>query len=129
MKKLLLSILAACTVLSASPAFARDDFDRRSHRESYREQHYRHNHRGHYQRDYRYVDTGQRYRGSRPGYYNYDGRSYRCRDKGNGGLVLGAIAGGLLGRTIDRDGDRTMGTVGGAVVGGALGRAIDRDCR
>ena len=50
----------------------------------------------------------------------------RCRDKGNGGLVIGAIAGGLLGHEVARD--KTAGTIIGAGVGGLGGRAIDRKC-
>lgn len=41
----------------------------------------------------------------------------KCRRSGTTGTIVGAIAGGLLGRTIDTDGDRTLGTV----IGGAGG--------
>lgn len=56
-----------------------------------------------------------------------DGDQYHCR-RGNGttGLVIGAGAGALLGRTVDTRGDRTVGTVLGAIGGGLLGREIDR---
>ena len=55
-----------------------------------------------------------------------DGR-WRCRrSDGTVGLLVGAGAGALLGRTIDTRGDRTLGTVLGAVGGGLLGREIDR---
>ena len=80
-------------------------------------------------RDRYYADRG-RYYGNR-GYYG--GRGYgRCRDKGTGGTILGAIAGGLLGHEIgngryDR-GDGTTGAIVGAGVGALAGRAIDRDC-
>jgi uncharacterized protein YcfJ len=43
--------------------------------------------------------------------------------------VLGAIAGGLLGRTIDTRGDRTLGTVLGAGAGALAGRAVERSDR
>ncbi|MDP1027705.1 glycine zipper 2TM domain-containing protein [Sphingomonas sp. KR1UV-12] len=60
----------------------------------------------------------------------YDRRDYRdaCRRKGIGstGTVVGAIAGGLLGRTIDTRGDRTMGTLLGAGAGALAGRAVER---
>ena len=90
-------------------------------------------------RDYR--DGRGHYRGDR-GYYRdrgyardrrYYGRGYgRCRDKGTGGTILGAIAGGLLGNEIgngryDR-GDGTTGAIVGAGIGALAGRAIDRDC-
>ena len=63
--------------------------------------------------------------------YYRGGRGY-CRDKGTGGTILGAIAGGLLGNEIgngryDR-GDGTTGAIIGAGVGALAGRAIDRDC-
>lgn len=52
-------------------------------------------------------------------------RSARCaHDKGNGGLVIGGIAGGLLGRSIA--GDKTAGTIIGGGVGALAGREIDR---
>ena len=51
----------------------------------------------------------------------------RCRKpNGTTGLVVGGVAGALLGRTIDTSGDRTIGTLGGAAAGALAGRAIDR---
>jgi hypothetical protein len=55
-----------------------------------------------------------------------DGRYYCRRDNGTTGLVVGAIGGALLGRTIDRYGDRSAGTLLGAIGGGLLGREVDR---
>jgi len=75
--------------------------------------------------DRRYYRQG--YRDGRGSSYRGGRRSYRC-DKGNGGTVIGAIAGGLLGNEVAGRGDRTMGTVIGAGVGAVAGRAIDRDC-
>ena len=55
-----------------------------------------------------------------------DGRT-RCRKPdGTTGLVVGGVAGALLGRTVDTRGDRTLGTLGGAAVGALAGREIDR---
>ncbi|KKI19062.1 MULTISPECIES: glycine zipper 2TM domain-containing protein [Sphingomonas] len=55
-----------------------------------------------------------------------DGR-IRCRKPdGTTGLVVGGVAGALLGRTIDTRGDRTLGTLGGAAVGALAGREIER---
>lgn len=91
----------------------------------------------HSQRDYRHYDRRNNYRnnyryerGRTHAWRGSDGR-YRCRrSDGTTGTVVGAIAGGLLGRTIDRSGDRTLGTVLGGVGGAVLGREIDRkDCR
>ncbi len=83
-----------------------------------------------YERGYDRGYRGDRvYRGDR-GYYN--DRGYRARQKcndGDGGTIVGAIAGGLLGRTIDTRGDRLLGTVLGAGAGALAGRAIDRSDR
>ncbi|WIW90374.1 glycine zipper 2TM domain-containing protein (plasmid) [Sphingobium sp. V4] len=66
----------------------------------------------------RYVD----YRGYR------DDRGYRCRKSGGTtGLLLGGVAGALLGRAIDTRGDRAPGTIIGAGAGALAGRAIDRN--
>lgn len=51
----------------------------------------------------------------------------RCRKpNGTTGLVVGGVAGALLGRTIDTRGDRTVGTLGGAAAGALAGRAVER---
>ena len=55
-----------------------------------------------------------------------DGR-LRCRKSdGTTGLVVGGVAGALLGRTVDSRGDRTLGTLGGAALGALAGRAVER---
>lgn len=84
------------------------------------------NNGGYYDRGY--YDRGSNYdRG-----YNarrYDNRYYyrdrRCSNGGTG-TVIGAIAGGLLGRTVDTRGDRLGGTLIGGVAGALAGRAIDK---
>lgn len=55
-----------------------------------------------------------------------DGRTYCRKSNGSTGLIVGAVGGALVGRTIDTSGDRTLGTLGGAVLGGLAGREIDR---
>lgn len=55
-----------------------------------------------------------------------DGRLRCRRSDGTTGLVVGGVAGALLGRTIDTRGDRTLGTLGGAAAGALAGRAIER---
>lgn len=55
-----------------------------------------------------------------------DGRYYCERENGTTGLVIGAVGGALLGRVIDRDGDRTVGTLLGGALGAVLGREIER---
>ena len=83
--------------------------------------------RGYEQRGY---DRGYRddrvYRGDR-GYYGDRGYrgGQRC-NSGTTGTIVGAIAGGLLGRTVDTRGDRTMGTLLGAGAGALAGRAVER---
>jgi hypothetical protein len=74
-------------------------------------------------RDYR---RGDRYRGDR--YYRGNAR---C-DKGTGGTIIGAVAGGLLGNEVARRGNKTEGSIIGAAVGALAGRAIDKsdsNCR
>jgi hypothetical protein len=52
---------------------------------------------------------------------------YRCKPKGTGGLVIGAVVGGLLGReVVGRRGDRTAGTIVGAGAGALAGRALHK---
>lgn len=58
--------------------------------------------------------------------YSRDRYANRCYDKGNGGLAIGGIAGGLLGNQIAGRGDRTLGTILGAGAGALAGRAIDK---
>lgn len=76
--------------------------------------------RGYYEQGYQ----GREYRGD-DGYARYRPVK-RCSD-GTTGAIVGAIAGGLLGRVIDRGGDRSVGTLVGAGAGGLAGRAIERD--
>ncbi|MDB5696821.1 MAG: hypothetical protein JWN21_2364 [Sphingomonas bacterium] len=80
-------------------------------------QRYRRGYEQNYQREYRGDD----------GYARSRARQ-KCKD-GDGGTIIGAIAGGLLGRTIDNRGDRLLGTVLGAGAGALAGRAIDRSDR
>ena len=65
----------------------------------------------------RYDDQGNGWQNS---------RGERC-GKGTTGLILGAVAGGLLGRAVvGRRGDRTAGLIIGAGAGALAGRAVDR---
>jgi len=75
----------------------------------------RHYHGGHYRE--RRLGRGDRvYRGG-------DGRYYCRRSDGTTGLVIGAIAGGLLGNAIGGD---ALGTLLGAGGGALLGQSVDR---
>ena len=84
-----------------------------------------------YDRGYSQYDRGYDDRFERRQYRDRRGynRRGRCRS-GDTGTILGAVAGGLLGRTIDTRGDRLLGTVLGAGGGALAGRAIERssDC-
>lgn len=77
------------------------------------------------------YDHGYRDRSyDRGGYDHY--RGYRMRQRcndGDGGTLIGAIAGGLLGRSVAGRGDHVLGTVLGAGVGALAGRSIDRSDR
>ena len=62
-------------------------------------------------------------------YRGHDGRYYCRRNDGTTGLVIGGIAGGLLGNAVSGS---TLGTLVGAGGGALLGRSIDRgnvECR
>ncbi|WP_174298613.1 glycine zipper 2TM domain-containing protein [Sphingomonas bacterium] len=86
---------------------------------------------GHYGQDYRQA-YGDAYRDgyNRPprGYREHDqrGRDLRPCRSGTTGTIVGAIAGGLLGRTIDTRGDRSLGTILGLGGGALAGRAVER---
>ena len=76
--------------------------------------------RRHYARDQRINRDTRIWRGS-------DGR-YRCKkDNGTTGLLIGGAVGGLAGHEIAGSGDKLLGTVIGAGAGALLGREIDRD--
>lgn len=71
------------------------------------------------QRERRLSEQDRVYRGQ-------DGRYYCRRPDGSTGLIVGAVAGGVLGNVIAPGGSETLGTIIGAVAGGVAGRAIDR---
>ncbi len=78
-----------------------------------------------YRDDARYRERGMNrndriYRGN-------DGRYYCRRNDGTTGLILGAIAGGVLGNVIAPGDSKTLGTVLGAGGGAVIGRSIGRN--
>ena len=78
-----------------------------------------------YRDDPRYRERGMSrndriYRGN-------DGRYYCRRNDGSTGLILGAIAGGILGNVIAPGDSKTLGTVLGASGGAVIGRSIGRN--
>ncbi|MEO9133281.1 MAG: glycine zipper 2TM domain-containing protein [Sphingomonas sp.] len=59
-------------------------------------------------------------------YRGNDGRYYCKRNDGTTGLIVGAVAGGVLGNVIDGGHSRSVGTILGAIIGGAAGQSIDK---
>lgn len=128
---LAITTAAVSAMAFATPAEARGGYSQgyndgyyqqvRSDRRSYR--------RGDYYRDDRYYDRRDRRRDYRERRrYRDDRRRYRGCDRGTGGTIIGAIAGGLLGNEVARRGDKTEGTIIGGAVGALAGRAIDGNC-
>ena len=107
--------MGATAIIPATPAAAQRYGDR------YYGQRYDGQYRNGYYSDGRYYDRS--YRNS----YDYRARQ-KCKD-GDGGTVIGAIAGGLLGSVIAGRGDKTLGAVLGGAGGALAGRAIDRSDR
>jgi len=97
---------------------------------------------GRVERGQRYYDAARYYR-SGPGYRAYrmgpndrvyrgsDNRYYCRRDDGTTGMIVGAMAGGVLGQIIAPGGYKTLGVLLGAGGGALVGRAIDGgvECR
>lgn len=117
MNRFIIAATLAATTLGAVPALADPP--------SWAPAHGRRAHNGEY-------DSYGRYNEPRPLTNNdrvwrgRDGRYYCKRSNGTTGLVIGAVGGALVGRTIDTRGDRTLGTLLGAAGGALLGREIER---
>ena len=58
-------------------------------------------------------------------YRGSDNRYYCRRDDGTTGLIIGGVAGGVLGNIIAPGGSKTLGTIIGAGAGAVLGKVID----
>ncbi len=129
MKKMIQTAVLATVAavgFAATPAMADDGYYYGGRADTYRP--------GDYYRGNGY-DRGYDNRGYDDRRYNYDRRYARnyqqCRrNSGTTGTILGAIAGGLLGREIGRGGYRnqpsTTGLILGAGAGALAGRAIDK---
>jgi hypothetical protein len=110
---------------------ARDD--RQDGRGDYRRYDYNHPdpRYGGYQAD-RYYRAGGNYRPRRLAandriYRGSDNRYYCRRDDGTTGLIIGGLAGGVLGNVIAPGGSKTLGTILGGGGGALLGRSVDRN--
>jgi hypothetical protein len=111
--------LALISATLATPAMAR-------HNDGYYNNGYGYGNNDGY-RNQGYDDRGYDNRGYDNRSYGYN-NGYRCKKSGTGGLIIGAVAGGLLGRAVvGGRGDRTAGAIVGAGVGALAGRAIDRN--
>ncbi|MBV1692445.1 glycine zipper 2TM domain-containing protein [Novosphingobium sp. G106] len=113
----LLGVSAAASLPSA--AFARDHWGHRYSEEYYQDGDWR-DHRG-----YRDSYEDPHYYRERPRYVNRP--RYRCRSGGTTGAIVGGALGALLGRGVDRSGDRAVGTILGAGGGALIGREIERN--
>lgn len=58
-------------------------------------------------------------------YRGSDNRYYCQRDNGTTGLIIGGVAGGVLGNIIAPGGSKLLGSIIGAGAGALIGRAID----
>lgn len=152
LKTAALALTIPAVLATAMPAAARDrDWDDRGDRWEQRDRHDDRHERRHDRRDGRrgwegrggdYGDYGNygnyggyqtRVRYAEPVYANTrvwrgdDGRSYCRRSDGTTGLLIGGVAGALIGREVaGRRGDRTLGAILGAAGGALLGRAVDQ---
>ena len=119
MKKLALTALIGASTIVALPAEA-DARDRhRGYSYGHRDHDRYRDHRRDYRREYR--------RDNRQAYYR---DRYNCRrGSGTTGLIVGGAAGALLGREVDRYGDRLPGTIIGGAAGALIGREVDRGGR
>lgn len=59
-------------------------------------------------------------------YRDANGNYYCKKPDGTTGLIVGGLAGGVLGNIIAPGGSKTLGTILGAAGGALAGRAIDR---
>ena len=129
-----------------APAHGRRDHDRQKHHKKHHDRYerrgdWREGRRYDYNRPDRryghYYDAGRYYRDGR--YYperrltrydrvyrGNDGRYYCRRSDGTTGLIIGAVAGGLLGNALDNGRSSTLGTLLGAGGGALIGRSLDR---
>lgn len=131
-------LLASCVGLQPAPAIAKDHDRRDRNEDRWERREDRWDRReGRYDARRGYWDPAQYYRRDD---YHYgprrlgrndridrgsDNRYYCRRDDGTTGLIVGGIAGGVLGHIIAPGGSKTLGTIIGAGAGALIGRAID----
>ena len=97
----------------------RDRYEDRDHdRDDRARFYYRDDHRHHERRLVRYDEVV---------YHGDDGRYYCHRSDGTTGLIVGAVAGGVVGSQLARGRSAALGTILGVAGGALIGQAIDRD--
>ena len=142
-----LSFLAPALVLGATPALAdrgghrgadhgwhhgehkRDRWERRqdTRYRTFERRDYRNDYRQSYPRNYRNTAYAEPVYANTRTWRGDDGRYYCRRSNGTTGLIVGGVAGALLGREVAGSrGDRTLGAILGAAGGALLGREVDR---
>ena len=137
--KFLLPALAAAGMLSGCATYGRDNYNDQNAWGYYDSQSYsqygqydynnpdpRYN--GYYADNY--YKTDRRYRERRLSdndrvYRGQNGQYYCRRSDGTTGLIVGGIAGGVLGNIIAPGDSKTLGTVLGAIGGAVIGKAAD----
>ena len=138
------SVIINIVILQADPALAQRGRGRgRGHNQEYSDSRaYQSNWRNY---DYNRFEPGQgrydaaryyrsdkkRYKAKHLGrndriYRGSDNRYYCRRDDGTTGLIVGGMAGGVLGHIIAPGGSKTLGTIIGAGAGALIGRQVDR---
>ncbi len=118
-KTIAAAAIAAISLTTVVPTAA---FAKSHHRYERGYKHNNYRNAQYYRGDNRYYRDNRSARNNR----NYRGGYYCKRDSGTTGLLIGGLAGGLLGNEVAGRGDRTVGAVLGAGVGALAGRAIDR---
>lgn len=119
MKKTLLALTAVAFALPAVPVAADPPPWAPAHGHRAKERYKMYDTRGRYLEPRRITYRDRVWRGN-------DGRYYCRRDNGTTGLIIGAGVGALAGHELAGRGDRTLGAILGGVAGGLLGRTIDR---
>ncbi len=127
------AIIASLAVATAAPALAGPPPWAPAHGRRARDwQRYDWNHPdprvGYYDPSLYYDNRG--YRPYRMGpddriYRGGDGRYYCRRKDGTTGLIVGGIAGGVLGNVIAPRGSKTLGSIAGGALGAIIGKSLD----
>lgn len=131
MRNLLIAVSSAALLLGGCSAY-----DSGGPRDNYRNYDYAHPDPSYGAYDAsRYYRDGPKYRERQMNrsdrvYRGSDNRYYCRRSDGSTGLIVGAIAGGVLGNLIAPGDSRLLGTIIGAGAGAAVGSAVSqRDAR